>query len=502
MFTMRTCYWLTAAGAGLLMAGGLSVASDSLDERPPSHASAVPFGTSTQTPHFVLGRLFRSEPRAAIDVPAPASLPESEQRLPPVVNVSRNEGSHSAPTPQTASPAVIDNHQSPETNRPVLETRATPHLFFGDVRLTKPIHRPNPEPQLPRTDAPAVALTDNAAQPQAIAAQGPPQHLPPPPLESAQVQPAERPDLSAAPTRLASLSQQQPLAPLPAERAPTTAAQPLKPATVAALKPAAVRSTKQQQTAVADDRLSRQGGSAAPLQPAEVFSVPRPDFFAEELQRTGLESRLPQSASSLQPAEIEPLNAPSAAAEPQFKLASLQQALPGPAAPLQPAEVLPIPTPYSPAAPRVPAIDQDRPILALTTNIAPPSGRLPQDIAVERFQGDYPPWAARGYAETVYFWDAPALCYGPLRFEEVNLERYGYGCCHVLQPFVSAGHFAGSLLALPYNMVNRPPWECIYPLGHYRPGSPVPYRKIWPEWNPLAAAAECGAIAGLILLIP
>ena len=94
-----------------------------------------------------------------------------------------------------------------------------------------------------------------------------------------------------------------------------------------------------------------------------------------------------------------------------------------------------------------------------------------------------------------------ALCYGPLRFEEVNLERYGYGCCHVLQPFVSAAHFAGSLVSLPYNIVNRPCWECIAPLGHYRPGSPVPYRKIWPEWNPLAAAGECGMIAGLILLI-
>ena len=75
-------------------------------------------------------------------------------------------------------------------------------------------------------------------------------------------------------------------------------------------------------------------------------------------------------------------------------------------------------------------------------------------------------------------------------------------CCHALQPFVSAAHFTGALFALPYNIVNRPPWECIAPLGHYRPGSPVPYRKIWPEWNPLAAAAEVGTIAGLILLIP
>src|SRR5207253_5120679 len=153
--------------------------------------------------------------------------------------------------------------------------------------------------------------------------------------------------------------------------------------------------------------------------------VSRPDFFAEEIQLTGLQSRLPlpgnsfqrgnssQPAATLQPAEIATAGPFTEAIESQVRLARLQQAVPGPA-PLQPAEVLPIPTPYSPSAPRVPALGQDRPIIALTTNVAPTSGRLPQDIAVDRFRGDYPPWASRGYAENVYFWDAPALCYGPL----------------------------------------------------------------------------------------
>ena len=51
-------------------------------------------------------------------------------------------------------------------------------------------------------------------------------------------------------------------------------------------------------------------------------------------------------------------------------------------------------------------------------------------------------------------------------------------------------------------MTVRPHYECIYPLGHYRPGSCVPYRHQWPEHNLRAAAVETGAVAGLILLIP
>jgi hypothetical protein len=259
----------------------------------------------------------------------------------------------------------------------------------------------------------------------------------------------------------------------------------------AALKPAAIEPLTREVVPQRDERLSRIAGPHAPLQPAEVFSISRSDFFAEEIALAGLEAQLPR-----------PGLLRGAAVEAEHQLAMLQQPLPSPGPALQPAEVLPIPAPSSPAAPRIPALDQDRPIGALTTHVMPTSGKLPTDIAAEKFQGDYPPWAARGYSDNVYFWDAPGMCFGGLRFEEVNLERYGYGCCHALQPFVSATHFAGATLALPYNIVNRPPWECIYPLGHYRPGSPVPYRKIWPEADVLAASGQCAVIAGLILLIP
>jgi hypothetical protein len=170
---------------------------------------------------------------------------------------------------------------------------------------------------------------------------------------------------------------------------------------------------------------------------------------------------------------------------------------------LQPTEVLPIPTPYSPTAPRVPtAIDAERPISAVTTNISDPSGRMPTDLAIDRFRGDYPAYLPRDWESSVYFWDAPSMCIGPLRYEEVNLERFGYSHCPAIQPVLSGMHFLGATMALPYSIAARPFGTCEYPLGHYRPGSPVPFRHIRPELRPWPAAAECMTIAGLILLIP
>jgi hypothetical protein len=173
-----------------------------------------------------------------------------------------------------------------------------------------------------------------------------------------------------------------------------------------------------------------------------------------------------------------------------------------PAPKLLPTEVLPVPGPGVPVMPQQPPIDADRPITSLTTRIAPVAGVLPTNDAAVRFIGGVDPWVARPWNGNFYAWDAPGLCYGPLRYEEVNAERFGYSRCPPLQGVISAGHFLGSTLALPYSMAMHPCWECIYPLGHYRPGSPVPYRAHWPGWSNRGAAAECGAIAGIILLFP
>lgn len=174
-----------------------------------------------------------------------------------------------------------------------------------------------------------------------------------------------------------------------------------------------------------------------------------------------------------------------------------------PAPPPQLSQVEVIPAPLPPGMPgREQQVTDERPIGALATQIAPVAGILPTNVAATRFTAGASPYEPRPWASFLYSWDAPALCYGPLRYEEINLERYGYSHCECLQPGISAAHFFCSTLALPYSVAARPPWECIYPLGHYRPGSPVPYQCHWPPVDAYGGAAEAGTIAGLILLLP
>jgi hypothetical protein len=146
------------------------------------------------------------------------------------------------------------------------------------------------------------------------------------------------------------------------------------------------------------------------------------------------------------------------------------------------------------------------PLGQLGINISVPDGRLPSDFAGacwNRINESAGPIADfRAWKLFMYNWDATALCHRPLYFEEVNLERYGYGCGCCLQPLASAAHFFGTVPALPYCMAAQCPHECIYTLGHYRPGSCPPWRHHWPPCEPVAAAAEAGVLTGMIFLIP
>lgn len=83
------------------------------------------------------------------------------------------------------------------------------------------------------------------------------------------------------------------------------------------------------------------------------------------------------------------------------------------------------------------------------------------------------PWGGVNYC-----FCATGLYYNPLYFEEINLERYGYGCHDCLQPFCSAAHFFGRVPLLPCMMLRECPTACNYALGHYRPGSCNPWRPV------------------------
>jgi hypothetical protein len=108
----------------------------------------------------------------------------------------------------------------------------------------------------------------------------------------------------------------------------------------------------------------------------------------------------------------------------------------------------------------------------------------------------------RDWPITTYTWKASALCYKPLYFEQSHMERHGHSWGPVLDPVISGAHFFATIPLLPYKMGVETPCECIYPLGHYRPGSCAP-RYIEPlPVSIRGAALQAGAITGLSGILP
>ena len=147
-----------------------------------------------------------------------------------------------------------------------------------------------------------------------------------------------------------------------------------------------------------------------------------------------------------------------------------------------PSEVLPdTPSSAAPSLPMPPSqANRDhipfKRLAEIDLNIQPSGKLLPEDVAVPFFNqaSTDADAASRNWAIKEFVWEAPGLCYRPLYFEEVGLERHGYsfGC---MQPAVSSAQFFGRSLALPVLMAVQPPGECIYPLGQERPGNSVPF---------------------------
>jgi hypothetical protein len=117
-----------------------------------------------------------------------------------------------------------------------------------------------------------------------------------------------------------------------------------------------------------------------------------------------------------------------------------------------------------------------RPIGQLGTSIAQTAGELPINVAGQRF-AQSPVFEGglngRDWLEYAYFWEAPALPYHPLYFEERMVERYGYRARYGLQPLISGAHFFAAVPALPVRMMLERPCTCVYPLGFVRPGSAI-----------------------------
>ncbi len=108
----------------------------------------------------------------------------------------------------------------------------------------------------------------------------------------------------------------------------------------------------------------------------------------------------------------------------------------------------------------------------------------------------------RDWSQITYMWKASGLCHKPLYFEQVHLERHGHTWGPYTQPLLSGVHFFGTIPILPYKMGLKTPNECVYTLGHYRPGDCAPYMIDAVPFTWRAAGYQFGASTGLSFLVP
>ncbi len=108
----------------------------------------------------------------------------------------------------------------------------------------------------------------------------------------------------------------------------------------------------------------------------------------------------------------------------------------------------------------------------------------------------------RRFATTTFTWKAAGYCHKPLYFEQWNLERYGHSRGFIPDVFLSGAHFFVTLPILPYKMGVELPWECVYPLGYYRPGNCAPWTCPAVPISGRGLAVEAATITGAVFLLP
>ncbi|MFM9059344.1 MAG: hypothetical protein ACKOSQ_09520 [Planctomycetaceae bacterium] len=128
-------------------------------------------------------------------------------------------------------------------------------------------------------------------------------------------------------------------------------------------------------------------------------------------------------------------------------------------------------------------------------------GRPGSDYPCEcRLEGDT--FQPRQFATTMFTWKAAGYCHKPLYFEHWTLERYGHSHGFAADTFLSAVHFFARVPALPYQMGVELPWECVYPLGYYRPGSCAPWTVPAVPISCRGLALEAAAATGIVFILP
>ena len=108
----------------------------------------------------------------------------------------------------------------------------------------------------------------------------------------------------------------------------------------------------------------------------------------------------------------------------------------------------------------------------------------------------------RDFRMTTFTWVAAATCHKPLFFEQPAVERYGHSAGPIAQPIISGAHFFGDIVMLPYHAGITPPNECVYSLGHYRPGDCAPWLLPGFPFSTRAFKWEGMALGAAIALLP
>jgi hypothetical protein len=128
-------------------------------------------------------------------------------------------------------------------------------------------------------------------------------------------------------------------------------------------------------------------------------------------------------------------------------------------------------------------------------------GRPGSDYPCEcRLEGET--FEPRRFATTMMTWKAAGYCHKPLYFEDWSLERYGHSHGPLADPFFSAAHFFVTLPVLPYKMGVELPWECVYPLGYYRPGSCAPWTVPAVPMSCRGFAVQAATVTGIVFALP
>ena len=161
------------------------------------------------------------------------------------------------------------------------------------------------------------------------------------------------------------------------------------------------------------------------------------------------------------------------------------------------------PAPFKPSDEDIKADRVGRHVAEVPIDIRPTEGLMPQDLAAAEFpqQAREDARRRRDVEPVVCAYTPWTICYRPLYFEEVKLERFGIKT-RFIQPAVSGVHFFSNVALLPYKMRLRPPRSCECGNGASRIGDCLPpgYGDCYWRWD--AALVEAAAVTGFVFILP